>query len=88
MGDAPEERVEASRAEACGCDGVFETSVGRALSFGVGLKEIGRMAEETAVRQTVRTAQGNLRVAAQRLGVTERALQMRQAQKANQEMAE
>lgn len=56
----------------------FERSVRRALSLGVGLKEIGRAAEETAIRIAIEE-NGNLQHAARKLGVTDRALQMRRA---------
>ena len=63
---------------------VIEAAVRDALSQGIGLKEIGRMAEETAVRIAVERG-GSLQVAAQQLGVTARALQLRC--KAAREMA-
>jgi hypothetical protein len=43
------------------------------------LKEIGRVAEETAVRIAVGDENGNLQRAASKLGVTDRALQLRRA---------
>jgi len=45
----------------------------------VGLKEIGRLAASSAIRIAVGEANGNLQVAARRLGVTDRALQIRRA---------
>ena len=45
------------------------------------LKEISRLAKETAVRVALEKASGNLQRAAMTLGVTDRALQMRRAQK-------
>jgi transcriptional regulator with GAF, ATPase, and Fis domain len=57
----------------------FEQLISRLLASGRGLKEIRRLAEETAVRLAITDANGKLKVAAQRLGVTDRALQMRQA---------
>jgi transcriptional regulator with GAF, ATPase, and Fis domain len=56
----------------------FEQAVGRAVSLGLGLKEISRAASETAVRLAMRSS-GSLHNAARCLGVTDRALQMRQA---------
>jgi transcriptional regulator with PAS, ATPase and Fis domain len=47
--------------------------------MGASLKEIGNAAEDTAVRIAVRAEDGNLQRAAQKLGVTDRALQMRRA---------
>ena len=57
----------------------FERSIAQALSLGVGLKEIGQAAAETATRIAMQEENGNLRNAARRLGVTDRALQMRRA---------
>ena len=50
-----------------------------ALSRGVGLKEIGNATAEAAIRLALRSESGNLQRAAKRLGVTDRALQMRRA---------
>jgi len=57
----------------------FERAIHLALSLGAGLKDVGRAAEETAIRLAVREEQGNLQRAARRLGVTDRALQLRAA---------
>jgi len=57
----------------------FERSIAQALSLGIGLKEIGQAAAETATRIAMQEENGNLRNAARRLGVTDRALQMRRA---------
>jgi DNA-binding NtrC family response regulator len=59
--------------------GPFEAAIRRALSLGVGLKEISRAAENAAIRIAIGDEGGNLRRAAGRLGVTDRALQMRRA---------
>jgi transcriptional regulator with GAF, ATPase, and Fis domain len=56
----------------------LERAVGRAISLGFGLKEISRVASEIAVRQAMKST-GSLSEAARSLGVTDRALQMRQA---------
>jgi transcriptional regulator with GAF, ATPase, and Fis domain len=61
------------------CEGVFERVIQKAVCLGVSLKEIGAVAEDAAVQIAINTEGGNLRRAAQRLGVTERALQMRRA---------
>jgi transcriptional regulator with GAF, ATPase, and Fis domain len=55
----------------------FEAAIRRALACGVGLKEIGRIAHDTAVRLALDAAEGNLQRAARQLGVTDRALQLR-----------
>ena len=47
--------------------------------MGVGLKEIGRIAEDLAVQLAISAENGSLQNAARRLGVTDRALQMRRA---------
>ncbi|HQU28773.1 MAG TPA: sigma 54-interacting transcriptional regulator, partial [Nitrospirales bacterium] len=61
------------------CDKELEHSVRRALSSGVGLKAIGRKVESLAVQLAVEQEEGNLQKAARRLGVTDRALQLRRA---------
>ncbi len=55
----------------------LEDAVRRALARGVGLKEIGRAATDAAIRVVVDEEDGNLQRAARRLGVTDRALQLR-----------
>ena len=57
----------------------FERSIAQALSLGVGLKEISQAAADAATRIALQEENGNLREAARRLGVTDRALQMRRA---------
>jgi transcriptional regulator with GAF, ATPase, and Fis domain len=57
----------------------FERAIAEALSQGVGLREISQTAADTATRIAMREENGNLRGAARRLGVTDRALQMRRA---------
>jgi transcriptional regulator with GAF, ATPase, and Fis domain len=61
-------------------DAGFETMIQRAVMMGAGLKEIGRAAEECAIRYATAMEEGSLRRAAQRLGVTDRTLQLRRAQ--------
>jgi transcriptional regulator with GAF, ATPase, and Fis domain len=78
MGDIPDDE------RPCSNDGDwqdvrFDVSIRRALCRGVGLKEISRKAADAAIRIAVGDANGNLQLAAQRLGVTDRALQMRRA---------
>ncbi|HVE83934.1 MAG TPA: sigma 54-interacting transcriptional regulator [Myxococcales bacterium] len=55
----------------------LEDAIRRALASGAGLKDIGREATESAIRLVVEEEGGNLQRAAQRLGVTDRALQLR-----------
>jgi transcriptional regulator with GAF, ATPase, and Fis domain len=59
-------------------DPQFEESIERAVSIGLGLREISRAASEVAVRAAMRSHL-SLREAARSLGVTDRALQLRQA---------
>ncbi len=57
----------------------FEKTIRRAITLGASLKDISRVASETAVRVALDDAEGNLQRAARQLGVTDRALQMRRA---------
>lgn len=59
--------------------GEFEGAIRDALALGVGLKELSHAATETAIRIAVNEEGGNLQRAAHRLGVTDRALQIRRA---------
>ncbi|MEP7342388.1 MAG: sigma 54-interacting transcriptional regulator [Acidobacteriota bacterium] len=80
VGDIPEaERPKSSLDLGNWCDGSFDQTIHRALLLGAGLKEIGRAAEDAAERLAIEGAEGNLQRAAQMLGVTDRALQMRRA---------
>lgn len=84
IGDLPEE--EKSRHRSLSNDWrseSFENAVRHALTLGVGLKEIGQAATDAAIRIAVGDEAGNLQRAAQKLGVTDRALQMRRANRAN-----
>jgi len=60
-------------------DDSLRWGIRRAIALGVGLKEISRTVEDLAVRIAVADAKNNLQEAAQALGVTDRALQMRRA---------
>jgi transcriptional regulator with GAF, ATPase, and Fis domain len=80
VGDIPvEERLTAPPEPGDWDDAAFEQAIRRALARGISLKEITRGVTETAIRIAVGDAQGNLRRAAFKLGVTDRALQMRRA---------
>jgi transcriptional regulator with GAF, ATPase, and Fis domain len=68
------------------CD-ALEQVVRRAIALGAGLKDISRTVEDVAVRIAVDDAEGNLQRAAQALGVTDRALQMRRANRRQAEDA-
>jgi transcriptional regulator with GAF, ATPase, and Fis domain len=80
VGSLPDaEHVTASAEPSPWWQGPFEEAVGHAISTGVGLREIGKVAQQTAVTIAVTAERGNLRRASQLLGVTERALQMRRS---------
>jgi transcriptional regulator with GAF, ATPase, and Fis domain len=57
----------------------FEDAIRGALNRGVGLKDIGRASEDVAVRLALADERNNLQRAAERLQVTDRALQLRRA---------
>ncbi|HTQ81437.1 MAG TPA: sigma 54-interacting transcriptional regulator [Thermoanaerobaculia bacterium] len=79
IGDVPEEeRPQGECTGLAGGDG-FEPVVRLALARGLGLKQIGALAADAAVRLALEGENGNLRRAAEKLGVTDRALQMRRA---------
>jgi transcriptional regulator with GAF, ATPase, and Fis domain len=75
----PEERPVCDLSEKGWMDGHFEGPIKRAVHLGAGLKEIGRAAEDVAIRCVTDEEAGNLQRAARRLGVTDRALQLRRA---------
>jgi transcriptional regulator with GAF, ATPase, and Fis domain len=79
-GDLPErERPEPGDRAATWSEAELERPVRRALALGVGLKELREATADVAVRVAVEEAGGSLRRAASRLGVTDRALQLRRA---------
>ncbi|MBP6821905.1 MAG: sigma-54-dependent Fis family transcriptional regulator [Acidobacteria bacterium] len=78
VGDIPEDERPADDFEIADWRGNgFDHSIQLALQQGMGLKEIGRAAEDAAERIALDEAEGNLQRAAAKLGVTDRALQMR-----------
>jgi transcriptional regulator with GAF, ATPase, and Fis domain len=79
VGDLPDEERPLGGPAADWREGPFEHAVREAIGRGVGLKDIGRAAEDIAVRMVVDDEAGNLQRAACRLGVTDRALQLRRA---------
>jgi transcriptional regulator with GAF, ATPase, and Fis domain len=79
VGDIPEDDRPATDSSNDWRDEAFERAIHHALLRGAKLKEIGRNAEEAAVRIALSDEQGNLQRAATRLGVSDRALQMRRA---------
>ncbi|WP_254623526.1 sigma-54 dependent transcriptional regulator [Myxococcus sp. CA033] len=81
VGDIPPDELPSVEGLGVWCDASFEQAIQRALMLGMGLKEIGRSASDTAVRLVLEEEQGNVQRAARRLGVTDRALQLRRAQR-------
>ena len=57
----------------------IESAIRRALAMGAGLKRISQAAADAAIRIAVAEEDGNLQRAAKRLDVTDRALQLRRA---------
>jgi transcriptional regulator with GAF, ATPase, and Fis domain len=80
VGDIPEEdRPQDAESPRAWPDEYLEKAISNAIALGAGLKEISQATTETAIRMAVQSEKGNLRRAAKRLGVTDRALQMRRA---------
>ena len=77
--DAGEQLIGSGAGERDPVTAAIEPAVRRALGHGLSLRSLQRMTAEVAVRITVAEADGSLRAAAKRLGVTERALQLRRA---------
>lgn len=57
----------------------FDKTITEAILLGAGLKEITQITTETVIRIAVQSENGNLQRAASKLGVTDRALQLRKA---------
>jgi transcriptional regulator with GAF, ATPase, and Fis domain len=90
VGDIPEDENPFAAGMAAGewKNKDFESGIRRALSLGASLKEIGQAATDVAVQIALEDAGGSLQDAAQRLGVTDRALQMRRATQRKRDPAE
>jgi transcriptional regulator with GAF, ATPase, and Fis domain len=79
-GDIPEQdRPSTGEIQHAWPDEQLERSISNALATGANLKEITQTTAETAIRMAVRSEGNNLQRAANRLGITDRALQMRRA---------
>ncbi len=79
-GDVPEDdRPPANEGQEVWPDEEFERCIANAMTAGACLKEIVRTAAETAIRIAVRSEGSNLKKAANKLGITDRALQLRRA---------
>jgi len=72
-----EERPKSNLTRRVWLDDEFERKVRGAVALGATMKEISRAAEDLAVRSAVAEENGSWHRAAQRLGVTDRALQLR-----------
>ena len=85
VGDIPEEDrpLEGERPRAWPSG--LEKAISQAVALGAGLREISQLTAETAIRVAIEAEAGNLQRAAKRLGVTDRALQMRRASLRNAE---
>jgi DNA-binding NtrC family response regulator len=57
----------------------LEKTIASAITLGAGLKEISHSTTEAAIRIAIQSENGNLQRAAKKLGVTDRALQLRRA---------
>ncbi len=80
-GDLPEEERSKTPAEGLHWRGdSFKLSIQTALELGIGLKKLSRLTEETAVEVALEEENGNLRRAARKLQISQRALQMRRAE--------
>jgi DNA-binding NtrC family response regulator len=60
-------------------DAEFHEAIRRGLESGAALREISHAASDAAIQIALQQEQGNLQRAAKRLGVTDRALQLRRA---------
>ncbi|MFL5280983.1 MAG: sigma 54-interacting transcriptional regulator, partial [Rhodopila sp.] len=80
IGDIPlEDRVAIGTASAVWPESNFRSAVRMAVELRIGMKQIAKIASELAVEQALECENGNLQRAASRLGVTDRALQIRRA---------
>jgi transcriptional regulator with GAF, ATPase, and Fis domain len=80
-----EERLAAEQENAVWLDLNFESVIRRAVLCSARLKEIGRAAEDIAIRIATDQESGSLQRAAYRLGVTDRTLQLRGAHRRHME---
>jgi DNA-binding NtrC family response regulator len=78
-GDIPPDEVPAVEGLGQWPDQSFRRAIRRAVDVGTSLEEIRRAAVETAIDVAVEAERGSLQRAARKLGVTDRALQMRRA---------
>jgi transcriptional regulator with GAF, ATPase, and Fis domain len=79
VGDVPDDERGACEVHGNGWREGFADSVRRALSHGATLREIGHAAQEAAIQMVLTEEGGSVKRASQRLGVSDRALQMRRS---------
>jgi DNA-binding NtrC family response regulator len=79
-GDVPEQERPHGRAVAHWPDAAFEAAIGQAVELGIGLNEIGNIAKDLAVQLALEREGDNVHRAAERLRVSDRALQLRRKQ--------
>ncbi|WP_431103202.1 sigma 54-interacting transcriptional regulator [Roseateles noduli] len=79
VGDIPPEDHAVPGAPPLWPDNSFRSAIRSAVQLGIGMKDISQRATELAVEMALECEDGNLQRAAARLGVTDRALQIRRA---------
>jgi transcriptional regulator with GAF, ATPase, and Fis domain len=80
VGDLPEEdRPVGGTFRRAWPDKRFEMSIAEAVMLGTSLKQISQVTTQTVMRVAVESERGNIKRAAARLGITDRALQVRRA---------
>ncbi len=84
LGDIPPEDHTGPGPPAMWPDSSFRSAVRSAVQLGISMKDIGQRATELAVEIALECEAGNLQRAAARLGVTDRALQIRRASQRDQ----
>jgi transcriptional regulator with GAF, ATPase, and Fis domain len=84
----PEEHPAVEQEKAVWLDVDFDGVIRRAVLCSARLKEIGRAAEDIAIRIATDQESGNLQRAARRLGVTDRTLQLRGANRRHMEIGQ
>ena len=81
VGDIPEDEWRIGAAACCDWrDAHLDHAIHRAIQLGAPLKELTQYATTTAIRHVLAQEMGNLQRAAVRLGMSDRALQLRRAQ--------
>jgi transcriptional regulator with GAF, ATPase, and Fis domain len=79
VGDVPDDERNPCQGRGDDWKDDFTGSVRRALSRGMTLREIGRAAQDAAIQMVLVEERGSVKRASQRLGVSDRALQMRRS---------